>query len=65
MYLLGVNKVQICPFKGTAPGTSCCTQKGTILNPYFSVCRKSPSKSAFKLERNKDLKFIVIIIDIS
>ncbi len=38
MYLLGVKKVQICPFKGTAPGTSCCTQKGTILNPYFSVC---------------------------
>ncbi len=39
MYLLGVKKVQICPFKGTAPGTSCCTQKGTILNPYFSVSR--------------------------
>ncbi len=38
MYLLGANKVQICPFKGTAPGTSCCTQKGTVLNPYFSVC---------------------------
>ncbi len=38
MYLLGVNKVQICHFKGTAPGTSYCTQKGTILNPYFSVC---------------------------
>ncbi len=43
MYLLGVKKVQIYPFKGTAPGTSCCTQKGTILNPYFSVCRLSPS----------------------
>ncbi len=38
MYPLGVKKVQICPFKGTAPGTSCCTQKGTILNPYLSVC---------------------------
>ncbi len=37
MYLLGVKKVQICPFKGTAPATSCCTPKGTILNPYFSV----------------------------
>ncbi len=30
MYLLGVKKAQICPFKGTAPGTSC-------LNPYFCV----------------------------
>ncbi len=39
MYLLGLKKVQICPFKGTAPATSCCTPKGTILNPYFSVCR--------------------------
>ncbi len=38
MYLLGVKKVHICPFKGTAPGTSCCTPKGKILNPYFSVC---------------------------
>ncbi len=37
MYLLGVKKLQICPFKGTAPATSCCTPKGTILNPYFSV----------------------------
>ncbi len=37
MYLLGVKKVQICPFKGTAPATSCCTPKGKILNPYFSV----------------------------
>ncbi len=32
-------KVQIWLFKGTAPATSCCTPKGTILNPYFSVCR--------------------------
>ncbi len=39
MHLLGVKKVQICPFKGTAPATSCCTPKGTILNPYFSVCK--------------------------
>ncbi len=39
MYLLGVKKVQICHFKGTALATSCCTPKGTILNPYFSVCR--------------------------
>ncbi len=38
MYLLGVKKVQICPFKGIAPATSCCTPKGTILNTYFSVC---------------------------
>ncbi len=30
--------IQICPFKGTAPGTSCCAQKGTIVYPYFSVC---------------------------
>ncbi len=37
MYLLGVKKVQICPFKGTAPVTSCCTPKGKILNSYFSV----------------------------
>ncbi len=38
MYILGVKKVQICPFKGTAPATSCITPKFTILNPYFSVC---------------------------
>ncbi len=37
MYLLGVKKVQICPFKGTAPGTSCFTPKGNSLNLYFSV----------------------------
>ncbi len=37
MYLLVVKKEQICPFKGTAPATSCCTPKGTTLNPYFSV----------------------------
>ncbi len=44
MYLLGVKKkkVQICPFNVTAPATSCCTPKGTILNPYFSVCSKCP-----------------------
>ncbi len=42
MYLVGVKKLQICPFKGTAPATSCCTPKGTILNPYFSVCSKCP-----------------------
>jgi len=29
----------MCPFKDTAPATSCCTPKGTILNPFFSVCR--------------------------
>ncbi len=38
MHLLGVKKVQICPFKGTAPATSCCTPKDTILNPYCFVC---------------------------
>ncbi len=27
----------MCNFKGTAPEISCCTQKGTILKPYFSV----------------------------
>ncbi len=52
MYLLGVNKVQICPFKGTAPGTSCCTQKGTILNPYFSVCSQVVRTRKNKLNYN-------------
>ncbi len=37
MHLLGVKKVQICNFKGTASGTCRCTQKGTLLTPYFSV----------------------------
>ncbi len=38
--------MQICPFKGTAPGTSCCTQKGKILNPYFSVCNSQITPNA-------------------
>ncbi len=39
MYLTGVKKVQICPFKG-----SLCSRdkllypKGTILNNFFAVC---------------------------
>ncbi len=38
MYLLGVEKVQISPLKGTARATSCCIPKCTILNPLFPVC---------------------------
>ncbi len=37
MYLLGVKKVQRCPFKSTAPVTSCCTPKGAIL-ALFVLC---------------------------
>lgn len=32
MHFLGVDKVQRCPFKGTASVTSCCTPKGTIFS---------------------------------
>ncbi len=41
MYLLGVKKVQMCHVKGTSSATSCCTPKGKILNPYFSMCINS------------------------
>ncbi len=55
MYLLGIKKVQICHFKGTAPETSRCTQKGTILNPYFSVfCDKMKMK-----KKIKQLRFVI------
>lgn len=35
MHLLEADKVQSCPFKGTATMTACCTSKGTILAHYF------------------------------
>ncbi len=37
MNLLGVKKVQLCYFMGTAPVTSCCTPKGTILSSFVCV----------------------------
>ncbi len=45
MDILGVKNVQICPFKGTAPATSCCTPKGTILNPILCMQNRFQSFS--------------------
>ncbi len=39
MYLLGVKKrYTYVLLRVLLQGRSCCTQKGTVLNPYFSVC---------------------------
>lgn len=34
MNILGVNKVQSCHFKGTAPVTRFCTPKGIVFAPF-------------------------------
>ncbi len=41
----------MCTFKGIAPGTSCCTPQGTILNPLFSCVKEQE-----KYEKNKGTK---------
>lgn len=40
-HLLGVYKVQSCPFKGTAPVKCCCIPKGTIVVGLDSVLQNS------------------------
>jgi len=58
MHLLGLKNVQRCPFKGIAPGTSCCTPKGylLILTTLFFLCEGTRENTELKKTTKLEVK---------